>query len=267
LRRRRYDLVINLTEGDRGALAARLSGARYRVGYALPRQSRWKRSCYTHTIKMVTSPRHTVEKNLDALRAIGLFPGAEERGLSFAIPEAARERIALWQETARPYILIHPTSRWRFKCLPTATIAALIDALQSQGRNVILSSGPAPTELEMVEAILQRCTSRPLSLAGKLSLKELGALVERASRLICVDSLPLHIASALKTPVVALFGPSSEAHWGPWLHPRSRVVASPFRCRPCFMDGCAGSKVSDCLHQLSVAQILEGLATLDVLPH
>src|SRR6266849_1427816 len=91
IRGRGYDLVINLTEGDRGALCALFSGARYRVGWAPEGGAgRFKRRLYTHIVKRPRLPRHMVELNLDAARRIGIFPEPEERDLVFAIPEAAR---------------------------------------------------------------------------------------------------------------------------------------------------------------------------------
>ena len=74
----------------------------------------------------------------------------------------------------------------------------------------------------------------------------------------------MHIASAMGTPVVALFGPSGEFNWGPWQVPH-RVVASEHPCRPCGNDGCGGGKLSDCLSTLPVAAVLQ--AVQDLQPH
>jgi heptosyltransferase-3 len=98
-----------------------------------------------------------------------------------------------------------------------------------------------------------------LNLAGQISLKELAALVQLSETLICVDSLPFHLASALKKPVVAFFGPTSDVTWGPWRNPHARIVSQPFSCRPCYQDGCGGSKVSDCLATLPIAAVLHTL--------
>jgi len=93
--------------------------------------------------------------------------------------------------------------------------------------------------------------SRPVNLAGKLSLKELGALTGRAKIFIGVDSMPMHLAAAMGTPTLALFGPSGEIEWGPWNVER-RVVTTTHTCRPCGQDGCGGGKVSECLSFLPV---------------
>jgi heptosyltransferase-3 len=98
---------------------------------------------------------------------------------------------------------------------------------------------------------LKRTRSKPLNLAGQLSIKELGALTARAEVFVGVDSMPMHLACAMGTPTVALFGPSGEQQWGPW-NVSHRVVSSNHSCRPCGLDGCGGGKVSECLTFLPV---------------
>lgn len=254
IRGNRYDLVINLTEGDRGALAARVSGAKFRVGFEP--KGRWQKGLYTHRVKHCPTIRHTVERNLDALRRIGIVPQWEERELFFAVPEEAlqkmRERLG-----GAPFVLIHPTSRWRFKCWPVEKMRGLTERLLKRGDRVVFTSGPDWVEREMVDAI---CSGLDVvNLSGTVSLKELGALVQMSKLLVCVDSLPFHLASALKKRVVALFGPTSDGTWGPWRNPHARVVAQHFSCRPCYQDGCGGSKVSDCLATLGVAQVIQAV--------
>ena len=106
----------------------------------------------------------------------------------------------------------------------------------------------------MVAEILRRTSVPILNLAGRLSLKELVALIARAKLSICVDSMPMHVASAAGTPVVALFGPSGDVEWGPWMG-RSAVVTSDHPCRPCGNDGCGGGKVSECLTTLEAGRV------------
>jgi heptosyltransferase-3 len=100
-----------------------------------------------------------------------------------------------------------------------------------------------------------------VNLAGKLSIKELGALTASARLFFGVDSMPMHLAAAMGTPVVALFGPSGEDEWRPWQVPH-RVVATSFTCRPCGNDGCGGGKVSECLTTLPVADVQAAIEDL-----
>ena len=249
-----YDLVVNLTEGDRGVLAAKVSGARIRAGMR-PKGNR-QRSWLTHIAKDCPSPRHAVEKNLDVLRRIGIFPSFEDRELDFYLPDEARRKAFVLTGGA-PFVLIHPTSRWRFKCWPVAKMRALVERLIVSGKKVVLTSGPDPVEREMSSQIAEGLDV--LNLAGQVTLKELGALIDASEMLICVDSVPFHLASALKHPVIAIFGPTSDVAWGPWRNPYAAIVASAMSCRPCYLDGCGGSKRSDCLESLSVDAVLHAV--------
>jgi len=72
----------------------------------------------------------------------------------------------------------------------------------------------------------------------------------------------MHIAAAMGTPAVALFGPSGEHEWGPWRVPARVVVSTAHPCRPCGIDGCGGGKVSECLTTLPVERVLEAARDL-----
>jgi heptosyltransferase-3 len=257
IRRKGYDMVINLTEGDRGAIAAQVSRAPIRVGFDPEGKGlKGKRKIYTHIVKNCPTPRHAVERGLDALRRIGIFPGFHERELTFSVPDSARE--AACKLCEGPYAVMHPVSRWRFKCPPPQLMAGVIGLLSEKGIKVVLTGGGSPEERDFVAQIISLCKEgEVVDLSGQTSLKELGALFERSLGLITVDSVSLHMASALKVPVVALFGPTSEENWGPWMHPKSAVITSGHRCRPCGLDGCGGSKMSDCLWALSIQEIVE----------
>jgi heptosyltransferase-3 len=108
----------------------------------------------------------------------------------------------------------------------------------------------------MVERILAACRSTPVDLSGQLSLKALAALTQRAKLFIGVDSAPMHIAAAMGTPVVALFGPSGEIEWQPWRVPHRVITSEAHPCRPCGNDGCGGGKVSECLTTIPAARVL-----------
>ncbi len=268
IRQKKYDLVINLTEGDRGAITARISGSPIRVGFDPQHSGLWgKRKLYTHRVKNCPHPRHTVERQLDVLRRIGIFPDSEERDLYLHIPEETKrsvlDRLAREEIHAKEYTVIHPVSRWRFKTLSVQQMAQVIRVLHSKNEQIVLTAGPDKEEMAMVQEIISLVPEIPVvNYAGKLSLKELAALIAFAKGLICVDSVPLHIASAVKTPVVVAFGPTSEINWGPWMHPRAVVVRSSHSCRPCYQDGCGGSKKSDCLLSLSPLAIANHFESL-----
>ena len=155
---------------------------------------------------------------------------------------------------------LHPASRWRFNRWTPQGNAELIDRLAANHR-VVITAAPAPDELSLVEEILSKAKSKPVNLAGQLSIKELGALTARAKIFVGVDSMPMHLASAMRTPTVALFGPSGEQEWRPW-RVAHRVVTSNHPCRPCGNDGCGGGKVSECLTTLGVDEVYAAVQDL-----
>jgi heptosyltransferase-3 len=246
LRARRYDLLVLLDNHTRGAWLARTLGATYSVGPIDRERGGWWHRSFSHLYPLVRN-RHAVEVNLDALRRIGVLPGTGERKVTFVPGEAAEARVG--ELVVEPFVHMHPASRWRFKCWPAERNAALADRLAAEGHRVVFTA--APDETQFIDEIVERMTSQAINLAGKLSLKELGALSARAKLFIGVDSMPMHLAAAMGVPTVALFGPSSEVVWGPW-DVDQRVVTTTHSCRPCGVDGCGGSKVSECLTLLGV---------------
>ena len=245
-----YDMVLNLTEGDRGAMAALVSKANVRVGFDPEGSGMWGKSkCYTHIAKIEKGYRHAALRNLDILAPLGIEIVDEELTFKYEDIDAPKD-----------FILIHPVSRWMFKCWPAAKVAKLIRILHERGETIVLSASPDPQEIKMLNQIRLLCPDIPLiDMGGKTTLKTLGGLIKKSKLLITVDSVPLHIASALKAPTVAIFGPTSEKNWAPYKNPHARVVFEPMACRPCFQAGCNNSGRSECLERLSVERVLSAV--------
>jgi heptosyltransferase-3 len=260
LRSKHYDLVIHLSEHPRGAWIKRLTGAHYGVARSLGDRSFWWKNSFSHFFPWAPgSTRHTVEIHLDALRRIGLQPGLEERRLVLEPGEDAKRHIANTLAaqglSSKGFIHLHPTSRWLFKCWAEDKVTALMQTLQVQGHTLVVSSAPDAHELAMLERILRPLSQPVVNLGGQLTLKQLAALTAQAKLFIGVDSAPMHIAAAMLTPVLALFGPSGDKEWGPWMAPH-RLITSDHPCRPCGQDGCGGGKISECLTTLPVERVL-----------
>ena len=263
LRQRRFDLVLELSGGDRGAFLAWLSGAKARVGYRPLTDSRLdRRIFFTHLVTTVVESKHTVEYHLDALRVLGVEPGYRLMALNWPDEVEARVRGLLSDggiNPDKPYAVVHPSSRWMFKAWRPEGNAEVIDALRnSLDLPVVLTSGPDPKELAFAARVKEHVTTAPLDLTGRLTLAELAALIGGSRVFFGVDSLPMHMAAAVNTSAVALFGPSGEHMWGPWGH-RHRVVAKDWPCRPCGRDGCDGSKISRCLVEIESAEVIAAI--------
>jgi len=262
LRSRRYDLMVHLTSSARGAWLARV--LRPAVSIAPKHPGRLYRNSFTHLYPHANA-RHMVECNLDALRRIGLWPEEADKKLVLVAgaeaERAAEKHLRDLGLEAGKFILIHPTSRWQFKCWPEEKVAELALRLAERGFPPLFTSAPDAHETGMIQRILARLPFPAPSLAGRLTLKELAALTARARLFIGMDSAPMHIAAAVGTPVVVLFGPSGANIWGPWQVP-ARVITSDHSCRPCGLDGCGGSKRSDCLEVIPTARVLDAALEL-----
>lgn len=264
IRKNKYDLILNLTEGDRGAICAKVSKAPITVGFD-PGESRSKRKIYTHLVKVPGPPRHTVEIHLDALRRIGIFPRREEKKLSLFVKDKARKKVSelLTKKGVSSFIMIHPVARWTFKRWPEEKVQALLYKLLERGEKMVITAGNDPKEMASLNRITKDIHSDNLLVCnGTLSLAEFAAMIENSSLLISMDTLAAHIASSLQKKLVVLFGPTSEQKWGPWQNDNAIVLTKPFSCRPCFMDGCGGSKRSQCLEEIEVEEVLEAMEKL-----
>ena len=267
LRERRYDLVVHLTEHRRGAWMKIVCGARHGVAPER-RGAGWLwRTAFAHRFPEPRATlRHRGELNLDALRRIGIWPADADKALVL-VPGAAAEARA--DEIMRThglnrggFVLVHPGSRWMFKCWPAHATAALLDRLAADGWPLVLSGAPDAAERALVDAIRTAMRARAIDLAGALTLPELAALTGAARLFIGVDTAPMHIAAAMGTPVVALFGPSGEVEWGPWRVPHRVVASRVHPCRPCGNNGCGGSNRSDCLLTLPETEVAAAVAEL-----
>ena len=257
LRERRYQLLVHLTPHWRGAWLAQALRPRWCVGPE--RDNVFWRWSFTHRYKLPQrTPRHTVEANLDALRRVGLYPEEAEKSLVLVPGEAAQARVDGMLAAAglapRGFVHVHPTSRWLFKTWTEAQSAELLRSLAHDGHRIVVTSAPDAREKAIVARILEQAAVAVTDLSGALTLRELAALTGRARLFFGVDSAPMHIAAAMGTPVVALFGPSGEKEWGPW-RVKHQVVASAHPCRPCGNDGCGGGKVSECLTTLPLERV------------
>jgi len=265
LHARHYDLVLHLSVHTRGAWLTRLLRPRWSVAPRF-RPGFWAGS-FSHLYPAQSDPhRHTVETNLDSLRALGVEPSPQDKAVVL-VPGAEAEAsvTAILDGHRLPaggFVHVHPASRWSFKCWPAERVASLCDALAERRWPIVLTSAPDPGEQALVAAVAAARAPHgahrapTVDLSGKLSLKELAALTSRARLFVGVDSAPMHMAAAMGTPVVAIFGPSGDREWGPW-GPGHRVVASVTHdCRPCGRAGCDDSKVSECLTTLPVRQVL-----------
>ncbi len=271
LRRRGFDCVLDLTDGDRSAILARLSGAPVRIGFNEER--RWRGLLYTSVVR-ANALTHRVERDLEAVRALGMEPKAsplvlrtsseddkeaakllEELGVGVISAGSPPTRMVLGEASAgatQPLVLLHPGARYWFKAWRAERFAELADRLADACGCRVLVGGDA-RDRDVAEVIRRRARSAPTVLAGRTTLLQLAALLKHCTLFIGNDNGPMHMAAAVGTPVVALFGPSDQAVWGP-RGGRAEVLYKGLDCRQCFHPTCKRGEES-CMNQISVDEV------------
>ncbi|MDE7256023.1 MAG: putative lipopolysaccharide heptosyltransferase III [Helicobacter sp.] len=202
-----YDVLINTTEGERGAWIAQLCRPTIHVAPA--------RSLLLRPTHLFTPYKgHIIDHHLEAISLLGHEIVGKAATLVYGAQHLTRlHEFGLPQR----YVHFHPLSRWQFKCIDDALSAAIIDYIQDElGIPVVLSAAPNADEMGRIATILSLCASEPLNFAGKLNLKELAALAGNATAFVGVDTATMHIAAALDTPTIAFFVASAVFHWGAW---------------------------------------------------
>jgi ADP-heptose:LPS heptosyltransferase len=217
----RFDVCLDLTGTDRSALATILSRAPRRITWARFAKKPLRRWIYNEFVESSVRDRHTADHHTDLLRALDIT--VENVPLALRLPANVRAEAEAALTAAGitgDYIVIHPgTARSEKYWLPKRWAEVITHLQRDLGLPIVLTGSNAPAELAHLQAISsQRSTldsQRPAVLAGQLTLLGTAAVLERARLLCAVDSAPVHLADALGTPVIALFGPTNPHHWRP----------------------------------------------------
>jgi heptosyltransferase-3 len=262
LRRRKFDLTIGFTEGQRTAWYSLLCVARYRFGLLKGKKVR-KPWAYNFPMFPVREILHEVEKHFVVLGNAGLkLRDSKPGNLCLVVPDDVRAWASDQFAALRParVIHLHPVSRWLWKCWGNEAMAAVIDWLHSErNARVVVTTGPAQAERDKARAIIRLCRTSPLFFDGNLSLGQIAALSAESEGYFGVDTAPMHMAAAVGVPVLALFGPTNPANWGPWT-PLGRVLATPCRCnQPAATEKCDWTRTRACLAAISVTEVQAAL--------
>lgn len=266
----RYDFLAQFSDDWRGAFLARILNVPLSVARASKKRPSFWSNSFNQAAKATLTKRPAPEQDVDLLRKVGLFNQVSAPPYFLGVSIEANTKVEEWLESnfrsssIERLVLIHAPARWKFKGLPNSTWAELIDVLHERGWAVVL--GGAPSDIAFNQALSVQCKRAPKIVQG-FSIEESAALIQQSDLLVSIDSMSIHLASAVQTPVVAIFGPTDEKIWSPWKVPH-RIVAlnevdePSFACRPCGLDGCAGSKVSQCLMAVEAKRILSAVDDL-----
>jgi predicted lipopolysaccharide heptosyltransferase III len=215
---RRFDYCIDFTRNDRSAFLAFLSGARRRVvSYRVRDQSKTRARIYTDFVSARMRDLHTIDYNLALLEPLGVQEAS--RAPHLQLRQTAREKAEALRrdwKISESYIILHPGSARQEKLWEAERWAEVIERFgRNNGVDVVLTSGASRYEQAHIAAIKNKTQQQIIDLSGKTDLLTLAALIGQARLLVTVDSAPMHLAAATRTPQVALFGPTNPFHWRP----------------------------------------------------
>lgn len=262
LHRMDFDLAINLRfDFWWGALLAYLAGIRQRVGYDIAEC----RPCLTQAVPY-TKGKHEVEQNLTLIEAVTGKQGAggnEQVKLEFEPTAEGREFAVRYLfergvEEGDRLICVHPGAGAAVKLWRREGFAQVADTLIQRHYVKVILTG-SERERPLVQAIADGMKEDPIVAAGGMTLGQLAALMEHCSLAIGVDSGPLHLAVAVGTPTVHLYGPVDHRAFGPWGDPaRHIVLLSGLDCIPCNRLDYPPEELADhpCVRLISVEQVL-----------
>jgi heptosyltransferase III len=259
-----YDLLAHFSVDWRGALLARLMNVDISVSRYTDRRGAFWHQSFNFLAPTLDSERAIAEQDVDLLRSANLYKKSVAPAYELNISSLQKNKVNTWLKkndihAKNKLVVIHASSRWKFKEIPVSTWAKIIDELHSQKIDVVISG--SQDDLKTNALIFDLCESKPL-LTKDFSLSDTAALYERADLVLTIDSMSTHLASAVKTPVVSIFGPTNEKNWGPWKG-KFKVIGlsikddEMFACRPCGQDGCEGTKISQCLVQLNPKMVMK----------
>jgi ADP-heptose:LPS heptosyltransferase len=272
LRRARFTHVLDFDNTDKTALVARFTSAEVRATYDRELIPFRYRRFYTHTAKVTNAfyDSHHITETYLALpaaihvpivsRDVRLVPHADDIAAIARLPGAGRPPVG----TSPFRVLVHPGSRSPFRIWPLERFAAVCDALQDRlNAQVILTAGP--TERRFVEQIRSHSKTHLVASAAPRDVGTLAALLAQFDVFLCHDSGPMHVAAAVGTPVVALFGSQNSTIWRP-LGAQHTVLQTSLPCAclapatptPCVRDD---SYRSYCVRHLTEDQVFAAVAS------
>jgi lipopolysaccharide heptosyltransferase II len=269
LKERRFDGAIIFTSFRQSALPAAYLCYLADIPLRLAASIDGCGSLLTTRHRHPETTRHEVERGLDLVGAIGCQTAATD--LVLEVPEQARAALGRRQVAWRggespgmkPLIVVHPGCSMPARTYPWELYAEVVDLLIDElGATVVITGAAA--ERDLAERVRERV--RPeyrraaRALAGELPFAELCALIERADLAITNNTGPMHIAAAVKTPVVALFALTNPPEqWGPWRVPH-RLLYQEVACRICYQRACPYGH--ECLSLVSPRMVLAAAGDL-----
>jgi lipopolysaccharide heptosyltransferase I len=258
LRDTRYDLVIDFQGLLKSAVWVVLAKGIRKVGFGRGMEhAEHSYRVLNEPVPAVEMDQHAIDRSLLLLKGIGIPSAGVRYELSLPAEyesEAASLLHALGVGGQDRLVAINPMARWPTKLWEPASFAVLADRLEREGIRVVFTGGPQ--DRSAIEDICRLMTSQVRRLDGKTGLKTLAAIYRRTQVLVTTDSGPMHLAAAVGTSVVALFGPTAPWRTGPYGQ-NHIVLRAGIHCSPCFRKHCLTTEYEKqaCMKRISVEDV------------
>lgn len=263
----RFDLAIELRTGTRGAFLSFLSGATHRIG-RYSKDDFLRNKLFTHLVYPENEDRqHSVDHNLNILAPLlpSLYSKDSEdlKAPCLTLPpeilQKMGRRIRQQMPLPKKTIVLHPFSIWSYKELTREQYVGLIQHIKSTHDCYLVITGSGEERIKAQE-IIDMSGREVFNFAGKTLIIEMAGLLKLATLVISIDTSAIHIAAAVNTPTVSIFGPSSQTNWAP-RGKKHVVISSTMECVPCRKKGCNNTLLAPCLTTLSLDYMAKTIDT------
>ena len=254
LRERGFNISIDMQRKFRSSLLAYLSGAKLRIGYHQP-------GGFLCSVKVPgTAGKHSIDRNLDLLKPLGIAAADPEPEM-FLSDEDREYADCVFQShelTSDSLTMgLFPGAGWRSKRWPAERFAAIGDlAAREYEARVVVFGGPG--EADIVDDVARSMKTSPVLMKDRVTLRQLGAMIEKCSLFLSNDTGPMHISVAVKTPTIGLFGPGNHIGFQP-IGEKHTLIRRDMPCSPCkrFTGKC---KDNICMKAITVDEVWEAVS-------
>jgi len=261
LRDTSYDLILDFHALLKSGVLVGLSKGKRKVGFGKGMEHMVQSYRFLNErVPAVSMEHHALLRGMMLLEALGI-PSDE---IVFDLPvhdqhrDAVRELLTRHGVTQdKRLVAIHPIAKWDTKLWDNEKFSALADRLINElGANVVFTG--SQTDQDAIQEIISTMKGDAANLAGETNLLTLAAIYEEVEFVVCPDTGPMHLAAAVGTPVVALFGPTASWRTGPF-GSGHQIIRADLECSPCFKRKC---KTKECMERISVEDVMDGIQKL-----
>jgi lipopolysaccharide heptosyltransferase I len=255
LRRQRFDWVIDLQCLMRSGVFGWLANGRLSIGLDEPREG--ARGFYDHIVQRPSALTHAVDWYLRVLPVLDVPVAADFQWLPLR-PGPAESVRRQWPLDGARWVVLQPGARWSNKRWPAESYAELVRLLAPANPGVRFAILGGEEDRSLGEVVARAAPARCLDLTGRLSLPEMVEWIRRSELMVTNDTGPMHVAAALGTPVVALFGPTEPCRTGPYRQ-LDHVLQLNLPCVPCLKARCAYVKPFECLRAIPPSAVFDAV--------